>query len=159
MTDSNLPADYSANGGALHNLPRIIVGRSALGEFARSTQLTLLLPLVDEALTATQLEMTRLGILRPTGLCETATSALHVGLKKEGVNASILEGTVRLGERDWMEHRVNLLRFREFWLTIDLTASQFDQFDHLNGDLVALQVLPSKVHLRAALQEFAGWAS
>mgnify|MGYP001559230078 FL=1 len=57
-------------------------------------------------------------------LCVVATDELNKKLQEVGFVANILEGDLEMSPKNWLVHRVNLVKLSDYWVVMDLTASQ-----------------------------------
>ena len=60
--------------------------------------------------------------------CIVATSELNNILSEDGFETIILEGDLETGPKNWLVHRVNIVKIPDHWVIIDLTVSQLPWF-------------------------------
>lgn len=89
------------------------------------------------------------------GLCEIATFALRKSLSEQGLESAIVEGDVLLGSNVYMIHRVNLIKYADSWIIVDLTVGQFAGRE--GCEALILKCAPNNQSARAALQSVFSW--
>jgi hypothetical protein len=89
------------------------------------------------------------------GMCRIISEAACRVLAEEGLNVKILEGLIEVEPNSWTEHQVLLLRLKQYWVVIDFTAGQFEQY--LNAPLLVLITAPNLNALRQALGDSFKW--
>lgn len=133
----------------------LFVGSDEVHPLLRDVGLQDVIPHLDEVQLFLRFEMSRLGLAQPHGLCVTATRMLKNSLMGGEHVPAIVEGEVRLGPGDYIEHRISLFRQEDFWLALDLTASQFGRF--AGTDLVAIVSGPSNGEILQQLRAEFDW--
>ena len=89
-----------------------------------------------------------------SGMCLKTAKEFSKTLAESGLPSNLLRGEIEFDTQHWMEHYVNLVPLSNAWVSVDLTAAQFEQFR--NAEFVVVYA-PSKRELGRALNEDYGW--
>jgi hypothetical protein len=88
-------------------------------------------------------------------MCLDVSRYMNEILKKEGVQALILQGEIEIGKDSWLEHHISFVMLTNFWMTIDLSVGQLEQY---NGTpFLILITEPDRSLLQGALKDSYGW--
>lgn len=88
-------------------------------------------------------------------MCLDLSRYMNQILKKEGIHAVILQGEIEIAKDSWLEHHISLVMLTNFWMTIDLSVSQLEQYE--KSPLLILITEPDKLLLEEALKDAYGW--
>jgi hypothetical protein len=101
------------------------------------------------------------GELPPTrskaaGECRTAAKLVQDYLSNQNVDSELLAGYVRVGEQEWLEHYVLLIRTSDVWVCADFSAAQIPWFE--GTDCITVLTSPNLDCLEFALHtEYRWW--
>lgn len=89
------------------------------------------------------------------GCCEIASHELDRILKTTHFDSTVLEGEIEIAEKEWLTHRINLIRLKQVWVIIDLTARQMPWFRNRSWYLETVD--PDMKDLEFVLREQFHW--
>ncbi|TSC91103.1 MAG: hypothetical protein CEN90_651 [Parcubacteria group bacterium Licking1014_17] len=89
------------------------------------------------------------------GLCEVAAEELHKRLKAAGYDSKMVEGDLVVGEKDSLSHMINMVKFPNHWVLIDLTIRQLPWYKNKSWLLEALP--PDNAEIKKFLYDRYNW--
>ena len=77
-------------------------------------------------------------------LCNVVAGELDSRLKSAGFNSQILEGDLEIAPKDWLVHRINMIKLKTSVVIVDLTSQQLPWFKNREW---LLEIFPDEISM------------
>ena len=87
-------------------------------------------------------------------LCNVVAGELDSRLKSAGFNSQILEGDLEIAPKDWLVHRINMIKLKTSVVIVDLTSQQLPWFKNREW---LLEIFPDEISMVEFLSKEYHW--